>query len=50
MSLVLFSFYYTKLQLSVFLGLHETIFPLDIRWRGHFWINRYRNSRAVRLY
>ena len=35
-----FIFYYTKLLITVSLGLHETSHPLSMRWRWHLWQQR----------
>jgi hypothetical protein len=40
MQIILFSLYYLKLRLSLLLGLHETIHPLDLGWRWKYWQKR----------
>jgi hypothetical protein len=32
-----FWFYYVKLRISVSLGIHRTVNPLDIEWRRRHW-------------
>ncbi len=49
MKLILFSVYYSRLRLSVMLGMHETYRPLDLEWRWRFWLHRYRSDRHLKL-
>jgi hypothetical protein len=40
MNVLLFSLYYCKLRATVWLGIHPTTQPLDLKWRWKFWQNR----------
>ncbi len=47
MKLVQFSMYYVKLQLTVLLGLSQTLLPMDINWRWRFWRQRYHATHRM---
>ena len=49
MKLVRFTFYYFKLLLRVMLGLHETVHPLNPKWRWRLWVQREDARRRVNL-
>lgn len=40
MKLVLFTFYYCKLLISVLFGTSRTYEPLDLKWRWKHWNQR----------
>lgn len=46
MRILLFSFYYAKLQTLVFLRLQSTSNPLSLRWRWRYW-NRRIGKRSI---
>lgn len=48
MKMLLFSFYYGKLQLGVLLGVYQTANPLDLKWRWNYWQDTY-HRRRVRM-
>lgn len=45
MKVILFLVYYSKLQLGVLFGFHNTLYPTGIAWRWAFW----KRSYGVRL-
>jgi len=46
MEKILFSLYYLKLRLGVFMGKHKTEHPLDLKWRWDHWKrNRQQTAR-----
>ncbi|MDQ2746414.1 MAG: hypothetical protein M3T96_04035 [Acidobacteriota bacterium] len=49
MTVILFSFYYVKLRLSILFGFHRTANPLDIKWRWQHWQFRrtLKNGRRI---
>ncbi len=49
MRAILFSGYYCKLQLSVWLGIHQTVHPLGLNWRWKHWNSRYQRQSYRRL-
>ena len=46
MNVILFSLYYSKLKLSVLLGIHQTTNPTNVKWRWSYWNNKYRRRRT----
>ena len=48
MRAVSFLFYYSKLLLSVLLGIHRTAHPLSVKWRWNFWQSKYTGRRGRR--
>ncbi|MGC2237637.1 MAG: hypothetical protein WA584_15855 [Pyrinomonadaceae bacterium] len=45
MKLVLFTFYYCKLLISVLFGISQTFEPLGLRWRWRYWNDRQLGAR-----
>ena len=45
MKSISFLFYYSKLLLSVSLGVHHTANPLSVKWRWNFWKHKYASRR-----
>lgn len=48
MRLILFTLYYVKLIIGVWLGIRQTDHPLDIRFRWRYWQKR--NQRRPFLF
>ncbi|MDQ3129482.1 MAG: hypothetical protein ACR2IA_02615 [Pyrinomonadaceae bacterium] len=44
MKVILFTLYYSKLQLSVLLGIYKTANPLDLNWRWNHWQYKYQRQ------
>ena len=45
MRIISFTIYYIKLRVGVFLGLHLTANPIDLRWRWHYWNHAARHRK-----